>query len=152
LAAPERLEPMIKKIKPDQQYHSILCFEGPLTCLEGPYLIAAARFVDYVTLHIVSGLIPDIIEEIGEFFLDRKLGVLVDTSEFPPRPVPSRPVPSRLYTFGGAASATNTPRQGPDKFLALMDEADDTSKRRDELKSDLRRFKDAIEKIVDLET
>ena len=97
LAAPERLEPMIKKIKPDQQYHSILCFEGPLTCLEGPYLIAAARFVDYITLHIVSGLIPDIIEEIGEFFLDRKLGVLVDTSEFPPRPVPSRPVPSRLY-------------------------------------------------------
>ncbi len=54
--------------------------------------------------------------------------------------------------MNGAASAANTPRQDPDKFLALMDEADDTSKRRDELKSDLRRFKDVIEKIVDLET
>jgi hypothetical protein len=98
LAAPARPEPMIKKIKPGQQYHSILCFEGLLTCLEGPYLIAATRFVDYVTLHIVSGLIPDIIEEIGEFFLDRKLDMLIDTNEFPSRPGPARPVPSRLST------------------------------------------------------
>jgi len=97
LAALERSEPMIKKIKPDQQYHLILYFEGPFTCLKGPYLITAARFVDYITLYIVSGLIPDIIEEIREFFLDRKLGMFVDTSEFPLRPVPSCPVLSRLY-------------------------------------------------------
>jgi len=81
-------------------------FEGPLTCLEGslttifrktsraPYLIAATRCIDYVTLHIVSGLNPEIIEKIGEFSLDRKLGVLVDASEFPSRPIPSH-VPSR---------------------------------------------------------
>ena len=74
----------------------------------------------------------------------------------PSRPVPSHLVcilylPTKFFFLEGVVSAINTPSQGPDKFFAFMDEADDTSKRRDELKSDLCRFKDVIEKIVDLE-
>ena len=41
----------------------------------GYYLTAAARFVDYVSLHILSGMFPAVAESIPQY-LDQKLGLL----------------------------------------------------------------------------
>lgn len=43
--------------------------------IRGYYLTAASRFIDYVSLHILSGLFPTVAEDIQQH-LDRKLGLL----------------------------------------------------------------------------
>lgn len=51
--------------------------------IRGYYLTAASRFIDYVSLHILSGLFPTVAVDIQQH-LDRKLGLLDQPGRSPP--------------------------------------------------------------------
>ncbi|CAK7222813.1 hypothetical protein SBRCBS47491_004990 [Sporothrix bragantina] len=48
--------------------------------VRGYYRSASARFVDTCTMHIVSGLLPDIVDQLSRWYLDMELGVFHQTT------------------------------------------------------------------------
>ncbi|CAK7269196.1 hypothetical protein SEPCBS57363_003478 [Sporothrix epigloea] len=48
--------------------------------VRGYYWAASTRFVDMCTMHIVSGLLPDVVDQLSRWYLDTELGVFHQTT------------------------------------------------------------------------
>ena len=81
-----RMDKELKKLGPDQ-------FEQELAVaayIRGYYLTAANRFVDYVSIHVMSGLLPQVASVI-ETYLHEQLGLTSrETSKYSHRPTPTQ--------------------------------------------------------------
>lgn len=107
----------IKVIGPDPYDQEI----NVAAYVRGYYLTAASRFIDIVSIHIMSGLLPRVASVI-DTYLHEKLG---------------------LYS--------RTSGTGPEIFMRLMSEGPETERKRRELKVEKERLDQAMEIIVNLE-
>ncbi len=105
--------------------------------VRGYYLTAASRFTDSITLHIISGLVPRLVDHIRDRHLDRQLGIQDGAS---------KSLVVLLVMSGKRLTYTE-----PELFKRLMDEDLATSQRRAKLKNDRDRFMGAMQKIANLE-
>ncbi|CAK7263941.1 hypothetical protein SEPCBS119000_000736 [Sporothrix epigloea] len=66
----------LAKLGPDEYSREL----GVCATVRGYYWVASTRFVDMCTMHIVSGLLPDVVDQLSHWYLDTELGVFHQTA------------------------------------------------------------------------
>ncbi|CAK7229060.1 hypothetical protein SCUCBS95973_007090 [Sporothrix curviconia] len=66
----------LAKLGPDEYTREL----SVCAAVRGYYRVASTRFVDTCTMHIVSGLLPDVIDQLSRWYLDTELGVFHDAT------------------------------------------------------------------------